>query len=414
MPTQAELLALADQVFVKNYKPAADRARARPGCEVWDVDGHALPRPDRAASRLRAGPRAPGVHARASPSRLAQARPRLEPLLQRPRSILAAKRVAERSFATRVFFCNSGAEANEARSSSRGATRPVVAGAPQRTTIIVDPRRVPRPHDRRPSRSPGSRSTARASARCPGRSSTSPYGDLEAVTQALEAAAPRARSSSSRSRARAASRCRRPGFLAGCAGSCDDTGTMLIFDEVQTGMGRTGTWFGYQHDDVAPDVMTLAKGLGGGFPIGAIAAARRPRRGSRRSPAARCRTPRRSAATRSRRAAANAVFDDHRARGPARPRGRARRAPREAARASWSPQFPHATEVARPRPPPRPRRERESRCRRREVPREGPPALGGGRQGRALRAALRGLDRASRRGGRDPADRACRWHREID
>ncbi len=52
---------------------------------------------------------------------------------------------------------------------------------------------------------------------------------------------------------------------------CDASGTLLIFDEVQTGCGRTGHWFGYQYLDVEPDVITLAKALGGGFPIGAIA-----------------------------------------------------------------------------------------------------------------------------------------------
>jgi acetylornithine/succinyldiaminopimelate/putrescine aminotransferase len=62
-----------------------------------------------------------------------------------------------------------------------------------------------------------------------------------------------------------------PGYLAGLRQLCDDTGTLLVFDEVQTGVGRTGTWFGHQHDNVAPDVMTLAKGLGGGIPIGAVA-----------------------------------------------------------------------------------------------------------------------------------------------
>ena len=48
------------------------------------------------------------------------------------------------------------------------------------------------------------------------------------------------------------------------------TGTLLIFDEVQTGMGRTGQWWGHQHSGVVPDAMTLAKGLGGGLPIGAL------------------------------------------------------------------------------------------------------------------------------------------------
>ncbi len=53
---------------------------------------------------------------------------------------------------------------------------------------------------------------------------------------------------------------------------CDDNGLLLIFDEVQTGMGRTGKLFAYEWSDVTPDILTLAKGLGGGFPLGACLA----------------------------------------------------------------------------------------------------------------------------------------------
>ena len=53
---------------------------------------------------------------------------------------------------------------------------------------------------------------------------------------------------------------------------CDDNGALLVFDCVQTGMGRTGDWFGYEYSGVKPDVITLAKGLGGGLPLGAMIA----------------------------------------------------------------------------------------------------------------------------------------------
>ena len=63
-----------------------------------------------------------------------------------------------------------------------------------------------------------------------------------------------------------------PGYLEQVRQWCDDTGLLLIFDEVQTGLGRLGTLFGYEAFGVEPDVITLAKGLGGGVPIGALLA----------------------------------------------------------------------------------------------------------------------------------------------
>src|ERR671912_2211043 len=62
------------------------------------------------------------------------------------------------------------------------------------------------------------------------------------------------------------------GFLRGLRGLCDEHGALLIFDEVQTGAGRTGHLYAYQGTDAVPDVLTSAKGLGGGFPVGAMLA----------------------------------------------------------------------------------------------------------------------------------------------
>jgi acetylornithine/N-succinyldiaminopimelate aminotransferase len=63
-----------------------------------------------------------------------------------------------------------------------------------------------------------------------------------------------------------------PEFLRALRKLCDDNALLLIFDEVQTGMGRTGELFAYQRTGVTPDIMTLAKALGGGFPLGACLA----------------------------------------------------------------------------------------------------------------------------------------------
>jgi acetylornithine/N-succinyldiaminopimelate aminotransferase len=67
-------------------------------------------------------------------------------------------------------------------------------------------------------------------------------------------------------------RCPEPGYLKALRELCDQTKTLLIFDEVQTGLGRTGKLFSYEHFGTTPDIMTLAKALGNGLPIGAMLA----------------------------------------------------------------------------------------------------------------------------------------------
>jgi acetylornithine aminotransferase len=60
-----------------------------------------------------------------------------------------------------------------------------------------------------------------------------------------------------------------PGYLRAAREACDQAGALLVIDEIQSGIGRTGTWFAHQSEAVRPDILTLAKGLGGGLPIGA-------------------------------------------------------------------------------------------------------------------------------------------------
>jgi acetylornithine/succinyldiaminopimelate/putrescine aminotransferase len=63
-----------------------------------------------------------------------------------------------------------------------------------------------------------------------------------------------------------------PDYLKNVREFCDAKGLLLIFDEIQTGMGRTGRLFAYQHYGIEPDIMTLAKGIAGGLPLGAVVA----------------------------------------------------------------------------------------------------------------------------------------------
>jgi acetylornithine/N-succinyldiaminopimelate aminotransferase len=174
-------------------------------------------------------------------------------------AIRLARRLAERSLGGKVFFCNSGAEANEcaiklARRHRRGGeivvltdgfhgrTYGALSATPQETkqepfAPLVPGFRVVRRDD------PGGLAAAVHDGTAAvlvepvqGESGVHPIGG---------------------------------DVLAAAREACDRHGALLVFDEVQCGMGRTGTLWAYEQTDVRPDVMTVAKGLGGGVPIGA-------------------------------------------------------------------------------------------------------------------------------------------------
>jgi acetylornithine aminotransferase len=180
-----------------------------------------------------------------------------------------AEQLCARSFADQVFLCNSGAEANEA--AIKLARRHGAAQADARFEIITA---LGSFHGR-------TLATIAATGQEKVREGFQPvtegfryvpYGDIEALRAAVGAATvavmlepilgeggvlpPPA------------------GYLEAVRQLCDERGLLLIFDEVQTGVGRTGTLFAYEQSGVSPDVMTLAKGLGTGVPIGAMVATR--------------------------------------------------------------------------------------------------------------------------------------------
>ena len=177
-----------------------------------------------------------------------------------------AKLLVEHSFADRVFFCNSGAEANEAAlkvvrkyAKERLATDRYEVIATNnsfhgRTLATVSATGQPKYHHGFEPLMPGFKHV--------------PYNDLRAMERALDSHT--AAILVEPIQGEGGVNIPDDGYLPGLRKLCDDSGALLIFDEVQTGVGRTGRLWAYQHWGVEPDVMTLAKALANGIPIGAM------------------------------------------------------------------------------------------------------------------------------------------------
>jgi acetylornithine/N-succinyldiaminopimelate aminotransferase len=189
-------------------------------------------------------------------------------LYQIPEGERLALRLAEASFADLVFFTNSGAEANEA-AIKMARRRHAVAGHPEKFRILTFEGAF---HGR-------TLATIAAGGHAKYLDGVGPkvegfdqipITDLAAVEAAIGpgTAAIMIEPIQGEGGVRAAS----AAFLRGLRALCDTHGLLLIYDEVQTGLGRTGKLFAYEHSGAIPDIMTLAKALGGGFPMGACLA----------------------------------------------------------------------------------------------------------------------------------------------
>ena len=269
--SQAELLAIGEHTFLRNYRQQPVVLARGEGAQVWDVDG-------RRYLDMTAGI-AVCCLGHAHPELTARLREQVGRLIHvsnlywNDQQILAAKALVARSFGQRVFFCNSGGEANEAAIKLARRYQQVVAEAPSRTTLVSTTGSF---HGR-------TVATISITGQAKYREgfgpllepvSFVPFGDLAAAGAVLEARTACAMIVEP-IQAEGGLMVAPPGYLRGLRELCDATGTLLIFDEVQTGVGRTGTMWGHEHDDVTPDVMTLAKGLGGGVPVGALVATER-------------------------------------------------------------------------------------------------------------------------------------------
>ena len=180
--------------------------------------------------------------------------------------------LVERSFADRVFLCNSGAEANEAAIKLARKYQREIHGQAERFEIIsfassfhgrtygaLSATAQPKYHKGFEPMLPGF--------------VTATFNDLQSVTKVVSdrTAAILVEPVQGEGGVVPAT----PEFLQGLRALCDERGMLLMFDEVQAGMGRTGSLFAYERYGVLPDVLSLAKGLGGGVPVGATLATER-------------------------------------------------------------------------------------------------------------------------------------------
>jgi acetylornithine/N-succinyldiaminopimelate aminotransferase len=181
-----------------------------------------------------------------------------------------ARLLVESSFPSRVFFCNSGAEANEAAIKiARKWGQKSKGGA---HTIIVAHNAF---HGRTLASlaATGTEKYQQPFTPMPEGFVHVPYDDAAAVAAAVDDQTVAVMMEPLQGESGVVPM--RDETLQALRALCDERDLLLILDEVQTGMGRTGRWWAHQHAGVTPDVMTVAKGLGGGVPIGAVLAAPR-------------------------------------------------------------------------------------------------------------------------------------------
>ena len=261
-----EIGALADAFLMPTYKQLPVAFVRGQGCRLWDADGKQYLDFLSGISVLGTGHCHPKVTE--AICRQAQEIMHTSNLFYIEPQARLAEKLVNISCADRVFFCNSGAEANEAAIKLARKWAGENLGPRARTIVSC-------------LRSFHGRTLATATATGQEKYSAPfaplvpgfvhvPYNDLAALKAAVndEVCAVMMEPIIAEGGILVPDE----GYLAGVRELCDARGILLIFDEVQTGLGRTGTLFVYEQTGIEPDIFTLAKSLGGGFPIGACLA----------------------------------------------------------------------------------------------------------------------------------------------
>jgi len=261
-----DIMNKADKVIAKTYKRFPVVITKGKGCCLWDTEGkkyidfvsgiavcnlgHAHPKISEALSKQ--------ADILLHVSNLYYTEPQIE----------LASRLTENSFADRVFFCNSGAEANEAAIKlARKYYKD--KGESDRYRIVTM------------EKSFHGRTMATLSATGQDKIKKGfepvldgfdhiPFNDIDALRKSIGPSTCAVLLEPIQGEGGV--RCPDPDYLKSVRHLCDEADILLIFDEIQTGMGRTGKFFAYEHFGIEPDVMTLAKALANGLPIGAMLA----------------------------------------------------------------------------------------------------------------------------------------------
>jgi len=261
-----EIIKKADQVIIKTYKRFPIVIAKGKGCTLWDTDGKKYTDFVAGIAVCNLG----HAHPQVSKALCMQADTlfHVSNLYYTIPQVDLAYWLTENSFADRVFFCNSGAEANEA---AIKLARKYFKEKGERGKYRI----ISMEH------SFHGRTMATLSATGQDKIKQGfepvlegfdyvPFSDISALRGAIGPSTCAVLIEPIQGEGGV--RCPDPDYLKAVRQVCDDTGILLIFDEIQTGMGRTGRLFAYEHFGITPDIMTLAKALANGLPIGAMLA----------------------------------------------------------------------------------------------------------------------------------------------
>ena len=252
---------LWESVLQSNYGTPSVQLAHGSGCEVWDIEGNRyLDFLGGIATNVLGHAHPAIIEAVSSQIRLLN---HVSNFYSHPEVMKLAKRLQDMTgdSSARVFFCNSGAEANEAvlKLSRLTGKKKVIAfegGFHGRTMGALS---MTGQSDKRDKFQPLIKKIKFAK-----------YNDIKSVARLISPKTAMVIIEPIQGERGVLPA--KPGFLSDLRRLTSENGTLLAIDAVQTGMGRTGKWFGYEDENIRPDAITLAKGLGGGLPIGAMIA----------------------------------------------------------------------------------------------------------------------------------------------